>query len=63
MNARATPTQASEEQFDPANPEQEIRRRAFELYEERDRVDGHALDDWLRAETEVFSRFIRKTVA
>jgi Protein of unknown function (DUF2934) len=30
--------------------EESIRRRAYELYEERGRVDGFALDDWLRAE-------------
>jgi hypothetical protein len=35
------------------NLEEEIRRRAYELYEERGREDGHDLDDWLRAEAEV----------
>jgi hypothetical protein len=30
-----------------------IRQRAYELYEQRGRVDGFALDDWLRAETEI----------
>jgi len=33
--------------------EEEIRSRAFELYEERGREDGHDLHDWLRAETEL----------
>ena len=33
--------------------EEEIRSRAFELYEERGREDGHDFDDWLRAETEL----------
>lgn len=33
--------------------EDEVRRRAHQLYEERGRVDGHDLDDWLRAEDEV----------
>ena len=33
--------------------QEEIRRRAFALYEERDREDGHDIDDWLRAEVEV----------
>jgi hypothetical protein len=33
--------------------EEEIRSRAYELYEERGREDGHDLDDWLRAETEL----------
>ncbi len=30
-----------------------IRRRAYELYEQRGRVDGFALDDWLQAEGEI----------
>jgi hypothetical protein len=30
-----------------------IRRRAFELYEQRGRVDGFALGDWLQAEGEI----------
>ena len=33
--------------------EQRIRQRAYELYEERGRTDGHDLDDWLRAECEI----------
>ena len=33
--------------------EEQIRRRAFELYEQRGRKDEHALDDWLQAEAEV----------
>jgi hypothetical protein len=30
-----------------------IRQRAHELYEQRGRVDGFALDDWLLAESEI----------
>jgi hypothetical protein len=30
--------------------EERIRVRAYELYEQRGKQDGHALDDWLRAE-------------
>ncbi|MGO9085904.1 MAG: DUF2934 domain-containing protein [Candidatus Sulfotelmatobacter sp.] len=33
--------------------EERICRRAYELYEERGRVDGLALDDWLQAEGEL----------
>jgi hypothetical protein len=33
--------------------QEEIRRRAYELYEERGREDGRELDDWLQAEAEV----------
>lgn len=37
----------------PQNLEEQIRQRAYELYEKRGRGDGHDLDDWLRAEEEV----------
>jgi hypothetical protein len=30
-----------------------IRSRAYELYEQRGRADGHELDDWVQAESEV----------
>ena len=33
--------------------EEKIRLRAYQLYEERGRIDGHASDDWLQAEAEV----------
>jgi Protein of unknown function (DUF2934) len=33
--------------------EQQIRQRAYELYEQRGRTDGHDLDDWLQAEYEI----------
>ena len=33
--------------------EAEVRRLAYQLYEERGRENGHDLDDWLRAETEL----------
>jgi hypothetical protein len=32
-----------------------IRQRAYQLYEERDRHEGHELEDWLKAEGEVSS--------
>jgi hypothetical protein len=33
--------------------EEKIRLRAYTLYEERGREDGHDVDDWLRAEAEL----------
>jgi len=33
-----------------------IRLRAYELYEQRGKQDGHALDDWLQAEAELTER-------
>lgn len=37
----------------PSISEDEIRRRAFELFEERGGQEGHELEDWLRAESEI----------
>ena len=38
-----------------SEPEREetIRRRAYELYEQRGRADGFELNDWVQAESEV----------
>ena len=33
--------------------QEHIRRRAYQLYVDRGRQDGFALDDWLQAETEL----------
>jgi Protein of unknown function (DUF2934) len=35
------------------NIEDGIRRRAYELYEQRGREDGRDVEDWLRAEEEL----------
>jgi hypothetical protein len=35
--------------------EQQIQQRAYELYEQRGRADGHELDDWFQAECEIKS--------
>lgn len=35
---------------------EQIRCRAYELYEERGREDGREVEDWLRAEAEVTGR-------
>ena len=43
--------------------EEEIRRRAYQLYEERGREDGHDLDDWLRAEAEITGTGVRTVAA
>ena len=37
----------------PDQIQEQIRQRAYELYEQRGREDGHDLDDWLAAESEV----------
>jgi len=41
----------------PINLEEEIRRRAYELYAERGFFSGHEHEDWLKAEREVKQRY------
>lgn len=42
--------------------EHEIRLRAYELYEQRGRENGHDMDDWLQAEAELSTQH-RKGIA
>ncbi len=46
----------------PTELEDEIRRRAYELYETRGRENGHELEDWLQAKEEI-TRKARKVTA
>jgi Protein of unknown function (DUF2934) len=41
----------------PINLEDEIRRRAYELYEQRGSSSGSEAEDWLAAESEVRQRY------
>ncbi len=43
-----------------ATREEEVRSRAYRLYEERGRQDGRALDDWLQADQEAPPRAANK---
>ena len=43
--------------------EQQIQRRAYELYEQRGRTDGYDLDDWLQAEREIKGRQAKAATA
>ena len=44
--------------------QEQVRCRAYEIYEQRGREDGHELDDWLQAESEIVQQFRRrKTMA
>jgi hypothetical protein len=38
-----------------AAAEEQVRSRAYELYEQQGRADGHDLQDWLQAESEITS--------
>jgi hypothetical protein len=40
----------------PMNAEEEIRRRAYELYEQEGRQNGRDREHWLRAEAEIIGR-------
>jgi hypothetical protein len=42
--------------LNPARIEEEIRNRAYELFEACGREEGHELEDWLRAEAEITGR-------
>ncbi len=42
------------------NPEDAVRKRAYELYVERGRTDGNADEDWLRAEAEILKQHSAK---
>lgn len=44
----------------PEQVQRIIRRRAYELYEKRGRVNGHAEEDWLLAEAEVLGTVFRR---
>lgn len=61
--AKVTPIRASSPRrqgVTPAHAERLIRKRAYELYEQRGRGEGHAEEDWLRAEAEVMGSVLRK---
>lgn len=45
----------------PVNLEEDVRRRAYEIYEERGGQHGLDQDDWYRAEQEVAARYGRRS--
>jgi len=59
MDKDATKKPAATVTEDPHGLKSQIRQRAFELYQERGREDGHELDDWLLAEEEITSKKTR----
>ena len=48
---------------EPRELEQQISVRAHQLYEARGREDGHAMEDWLRAEEEITASKARTIAA
>jgi hypothetical protein len=47
----------------PINIEDEIRRRAYELYQRREPGTGSEAEDWLTAEREVMQRYHQRSAA
>jgi hypothetical protein len=47
----------------PINLEDEIRRRAYELYQQRVPGTGNEAEDWLNAEREVMQRYRQQTAS
>lgn len=45
----------------PINLDDEIRRRAYELSEQRGFESGHETEDWLNAEREVLQRYHQRS--
>ncbi len=49
------PTRYGSESFEALDQER-IRVRAYQLYEQRGREDGHDLQDWFKAESELIGK-------
>lgn len=57
------PDKAGKEGYTPVELAAEIRRRAYKLYEQHGRADGHALEDWAQAEADVLDSKRRPAAA
>ncbi len=53
MQTKLSPAQQASGRMTAAQIDERIRERAHEIYEERGRTEGHAMDDWLQAKNEV----------
>ena len=56
MTTQRSRIQTTSTKIEPTQHEdlqEQVRRRAYELYELRGRENGHDLEDWLQAESEV----------
>ena len=65
MTARtpSKPPSSMEHENPTPNVEDQVRRRAYELYEQRGMEDGHDVEDWLRAEEEIKQTRARRVAA
>jgi len=60
---RLISTKETEATKPPIDLHEEVCRRAYELYEQRGREDGHELDDWLQAESEILRQSAKAAAA
>ena len=60
MPTLPTETRATES---PVDIQEQLRRRSFDLYELPGREDGHDLDDWLQAESELVQKRTKAVAA
>ena len=56
MPTSSTSRKAKGQPSDAAELLEQIRSRAYEIYEQRNRTEGHDVDDWLQAEAELTGR-------
>jgi hypothetical protein len=59
----ATPHQSDTQPGSTPELLEQIRIRAYELFERRGRDQGHELEDWLQAEAEVLEKSGKTTAA
>ena len=52
-SSEAHKNQQNSPSLNTGSMQEEIRKRAYELYEKRGRRNGHHEDDWLQAEREI----------
>lgn len=53
MQTRLSPAHPEHRKLSLPEIEERIRVRAYDLYQQRGCTDGHAMDDWLEAKSEV----------
>jgi len=63
MEAQATQAEITEISVGNLARDEEIRRRAYEIYLERGEQPGHDVDDWLQAERELEAGVLRHAQA
>ncbi len=63
MPTRSIANKHKTRQSDLVKLDEKIRRRAYDLYEQRGRRDGHEIDDWLQAEAEVTGKKSKTSAA